>query len=149
MTMPDANAFLCSPLGSEISQQGLTEELLSQPHWQARYRVLMKLGNRMEKLDASWHREEAEVSGCESTTWLYHHQQEGRHYFLADSDSRIVRGLLVLVLSASNGQSGDAIAAVDWQQWFGALGLADHLSPSRSNGLAAVVARIQQCTQAG
>ncbi|GAA4899795.1 SufE family protein [Ferrimonas pelagia] len=144
MMTPEPSLFLSSPLGRELTQATLSQELMAQPHWQGRYRILMKLGNRMAKLAPELQQAAAAVAGCESATWLYHYQQAGRHYFLADSDSRIVRGLLVLVLAAANGRSAEQLAQLDLAAWFAQLGLADHLSPSRSNGLNAVVEAILQ-----
>lgn len=141
---PEPSLFLASPLGSDITQTALNQELMAQSHWQGRYRILMKLGQRMDKLPSELQQQTAEVSGCESATWLYHCQQQQRHYWLADSEARVVRGLLVLVLAACNGKTSSELAQIDLDGWFSELGLSDHLSPSRSNGLAAVVAAIKQ-----
>ncbi|GAA5190117.1 SufE family protein [Ferrimonas gelatinilytica] len=144
MTMPDASTFLQSPLGQGLTREMLDQELQAQGHWQGRYRLLMKLGSRMAPLPPECQSPEAEVTGCESRTWLYHRQIEGRHYFLADSEARIVRGLLVLVLAACNGRSNRELAEVELEPWFRALGLSDHLSPSRASGLHSVVQAIRQ-----
>ncbi|MBY6187125.1 SufE family protein [Marinobacter hydrocarbonoclasticus] len=142
--MPTEAEFLASPMGQAITQDALDAELKAQGHWQGRYRLLMKLGSRMPSLDATWHQSDAEVAGCESATWLHHREIEGRHYFLADSEARIVRGLLVLVLAACNGLDSAALSQVDLDRWFAELGLADHLSPSRASGLNAVVQSIRK-----
>ncbi|QIZ77807.1 SufE family protein [Ferrimonas lipolytica] len=143
MTTVNQQLFLQSPLGDTLTQAALTEELMTQGHWQGRYRILMKLGQRMDKLPESLQIDSAVVAGCESVTWLHHRQIDERHYFLADSDSRIVRGLLVLVLAACNGKTSAQLASVTLSDWFAELGLTDHLSPSRSNGLNAVVQQIR------
>lgn len=143
MTKPTDAQFLNSPLGRELTQAELDSELSAQGHWQGRYRLLMKLGSRMAPLDATLRQTDAEVAGCESATWLYHAELDGRHYFLADSEARIVRGLLVLVLAACNGLTSEALSQVDLDGWFTRLGLADHLSPSRASGLNAVVEAIR------
>ncbi|MBY5992986.1 SufE family protein [Ferrimonas balearica] len=146
--MPSEADFLASPLGDTITQASLDEELKAQGHWQGRYRLLMKLGTRMPALAADLRQGEATVAGCESVTWLHHRQIQGRHHFLADSEARIVRGLLVLVLAACNGKTGAQLAGVDLDAWFSELGLADHLSPSRASGLNAVVQRIRALADA-
>lgn len=143
MMNPTDALFLGNPLGQQLTRNELDAELKAQGHWQGRYRLLMKLGSRMAPLDAALHQSEAEVAGCESATWLYHAEIEGRHYFLADSEARIVRGLLVLVLTACNGLTAEALGQVDLDGWFTELGLADHLSPSRASGLNAVVQAIR------
>lgn len=142
MNNPDPSQFLANPLGTDLTASDLAQEMLAQGHWQARFRWLMKLGNRMDKLDLALQQAHAEVSGCESKVWLYHHQHESKHYFLADSDSRIVRGLLILVLSASNGCTSAQLRELNFTEWFTQLGLQDHLSPSRSSGLYAVVNQV-------
>jgi cysteine desulfuration protein SufE len=103
----------------------------------------MKLGQRMPKLSDGLKHSEAEIRGCESQTWLYHHEQEGKHFFLADSEARIVRGLLVLLLAACNGKTSEELKRVKVQDWFEALGIQTHLSPSRTNGLRAILERIK------
>ncbi|MBW3165691.1 SufE family protein [Ferrimonas balearica] len=142
MMIPSEAAFRENPVGPTLTREQLDAELKAQGHWQGRYRLLMKLGSRMPALAPQWHKADAEVAGCESATWLYHQELEGRHYFLADSEARIVRGLLVLVLAACNGRSSAELAQVGLDEWFRELGLADHLSPSRASGLNAVVRQI-------
>ncbi|WP_035414975.1 SufE family protein [Ferrimonas kyonanensis] len=143
MTKPGVQQFIDSPLGAEIDQAELDKELMAQSHWQGRYRIIMKLGSRMPVLEPRWQQPSAKVSGCESAAWLYHHQDEqGIHHFLADSESRIIKGLLVLILSACNHKSSAQLAQLDLEGWFDTLGLSAHLSPSRANGLSALVSAI-------
>ncbi|TKB51325.1 SufE family protein [Ferrimonas sediminicola] len=144
MIKPGIQEFLDSPLGRELTREQLHQELTAQSHWQGRYRIIMKLGSRMPALAPQWQREDAEVAGCESKAWLYHHRDEqGQHHFLADSESRIIKGLLVLILSTCNHSSDQTIRDLDLDSWFSELGLSAHLSPSRANGVAALVAAIR------
>ncbi|WP_417345117.1 SufE family protein [Ferrimonas sp.] len=144
MIKPGIQEFLDSPLGRELTREQLHQELMAQSHWQGRYRIIMKLGSRMPALAPQWQREDAEVAGCESKAWLYHHRDEtGYHHFLAGSESRIIKGLLVLILSACNHGDDQTIRGLDLDSWFGELGLSAHLSPSRANGLAALVEAIR------
>lgn len=75
-------------------------------------------------------------------------QRDGRWYFCADSDARIVRGLIALVMAAFDGKSAEQILAFDIDDYFAKLGLIAHLSPSRGNGLKAIVEQMKQQVQA-
>lgn len=108
------------------------------PNWQERYRQIMLLGKTLPTLADEFRLESAQVKGCESDAWLYHLEQDGKHYFLADSDARIVKGLIGLLLSACHGKQSYEILAFDPSAYFKQLGLEGQLSPSRTNGLHAL-----------
>ncbi|MEF1217577.1 SufE family protein, partial [Photobacterium damselae] len=86
-------------------------------------------------------------SGCESQVWLHHEVRDHHFYFIADSDARIVRGLIALVLAAFNGKTAVQIQQFDIDAYFDQLGLINHLSPSRGNGLKAIVEEIKDLTK--
>ena len=89
-------------------------------------------------------REELIVRGCQSQVWLdASRDAEGRLHFRIDSDAHIVRGLIALVLSAFEGKRPEAVLAYDIDAYFGSLDLLSHLSPTRGNGLRAMVNRIR------
>ena len=89
--------------------------------------------------------EETLITGCESNAWLYSEQNSlGQFYFTADSDAKVIRGLLVIVLAAFNGKNAQQILAFNVKDYFENLGLIKHLSPSRSNGLTAIVERVKR-----
>ncbi|ASF17155.1 MAG: SufE family protein [Shewanella xiamenensis] len=108
------------------------------PNWQERYRQIMLLGKTLPTLADAFRLESVQVKGCESNAWLYHIEQDGKHYFLADSDARIVKGLIGLLLSACHGKQSYEILAFDPSAYFKQLGLEGQLSPSRTNGLHAL-----------
>ncbi|BAJ00666.1 SufE family protein [Shewanella violacea] len=112
-------------------------------NWQERYRQIMLLGKTLSKLEDEFRVEQAQVRGCESNAWLYHSEIDGKHYYLADSDARIVKGLVALLLTACNGKSADEIVAFDIDAYFDRLGLTGQLSPSRTNGLFALAKAIK------
>ena len=112
-------------------------------NWQERYRQIMLLGKTLPKLGEEFRIEQAQVRGCESNAWLYHSEIEGKHYYLADSDARIVKGLVALLLAACQGQSSEDIANFDIEGYFDQLGLTGQLSPSRTNGLFALAKAIK------
>lgn len=126
------------------SQQGIATEIASQRDWQQRYRMLMQLGKALPPLPETLKRDELLVAGCESAAWLCHQQLEGRHYWGFDSDARIIKGVITALLTQLNGLATDDMHAIDLNGLYQQLGLAQGLSPSRSNGVAAVMKRIKQ-----
>ncbi|RJG10171.1 SufE family protein [Pseudomonas cavernicola] len=112
--------------------------------WEQRARLLMQWGEQLQALDDNQHSDEYRVHGCESQVWLVGTVQDGRWQFRATSDARLIRGLLALLLARVNGLSAAELATVDLADWFTQLGLARHLSPSRSNGLNAVLQRMRE-----
>jgi cysteine desulfuration protein SufE len=116
--------------------------------WEARARLLIQWGARLEALEPAQCRNEHLVQGCESQVWLIAEQQEGHWQFRASSEARLLRGLIALLLARVNGLSNAELAQVDLLEWFNQLGLSRQLSPSRSNGLNAVLQRMHSLTQA-
>lgn len=110
--------------------------------WEQRARLLMQWGDRLEPLADADRTEANRVHGCESLVWLVADHVDGHWHFKASSDARLLRGLLALLLVRVQGLSGEALMALDVQAWFAQLGLERQLSPSRSNGLHAVVQRM-------
>ena len=111
--------------------------------WEQRARMLMQWGERMPALDIEDKVEANLVQGCESLVWLVGRLQDGHWQFAASSDARLIRGLVALLLARVNGLTAAELQAVDLPDWFNQLGLARQLSPSRSNGLNAVLQRMQ------
>ncbi len=111
--------------------------------WEQRARMLMQWGERLpaladeDKVDANL------VQGCESLVWLVGRLHDSHWQFAASSDARMIRGLVALLLARVNGLSGAELQAVDLPDWFAQLGLSRQLSPSRSNGLNAVLQRMR------
>ncbi|GLS82419.1 SufE family protein [Paraferrimonas haliotis] len=127
----------------QIKPQVLTE-LASSRDWQSSYRQIMLLAKQLPKLDHGLRQASALVDGCESDAWLYHCQINNKHYFIADADARIVKGLLVLLLFQVQGKTSEQLQSMDIVQWFEQHNLLGHLSPSRGNGLHALIKRIHQ-----
>jgi cysteine desulfuration protein SufE len=111
--------------------------------WEARYQYLIELGEKVEPMDDAFKTESTEVKGCVSKVWLHHTQDSaGRFHFHADSDGKITRGLVYVVLAAYQDKTAEEIRAVDIESEFSKLGLDQHLSPNRRNGFFAMVERI-------
>ncbi len=118
------------------------------PGWEQRARLLMQWGDQLTPLSDAERCEANRVAGCESQVWLLA-ERDGTHWlFRASSDARLLRGLLALLLARVNGLAQTELAQLDLPDWFNQLGLARHLSPSRSNGLQAVLTRMQQLLDA-
>lgn len=121
------------------AQDALAEFTVPQLGWEQRVRLLMQWGNRLEP-KPEWLSDQFLVAGCESTVWLRRHDNQLEAY----SDARLVRGMLSLLLVRVQGLSDTELATLDLNDWYKQLGLDRQLSPSRSNGLQAVLRRIRQ-----
>ena len=115
--------------------------------WEQRARLLMQWGERLPALAAEDKVDANLVQGCESLVWLVGCLRDDHWQFAASSDARLIRGLVALLLARVNGLSAEDLQAVDLPDWFNQLGLSRQLSPSRSNGLNAVLQRMRQLSQ--
>jgi len=112
--------------------------------WDARHRQIMLLGKELDRLAVEKRTQDNLIQGCESLAWLDAKQNEqGVFYFSADSEAKIIRGLLVIVLSAFNHKTAEQILSFDIETFFKQLNLMQHLSPSRGNGVKAIVDKIK------
>ncbi|WP_411380878.1 SufE family protein [Pseudomonas sp. MPB26] len=116
--------------------------------WEQRARMLMQWGERLPALADEEKIEANLVQGCESLVWLVGRLQDGQWQFTASSDARMIRGLVALLLARVNGLSAAELQTVDLPEWFAQLGLSRQLSPSRSNGLNAVLQRMRTLSHA-
>jgi sulfur transfer protein SufE len=122
---------------------GLLQRLQQSRSWNERYREIMLTGKALPSMPQSLKVEANLVNGCESNTWLYHESnRSGNLVFNVDSDARIIRGLLALLMEIFNNKTPEQILAQDIEKLFIELELEKHLSPSRGNGLKAVVEKI-------
>ena len=129
-----------------------TEEILEDlaffDDWEERYQYIIDLGKALPAMDEKLHTPERLVKGCQSSVWIDVGRDGDRLNFLVDSDAIIVRGLLALVLAAYGGKTAAEIVAFDISSYFQQLDLERHLSPTRGNGLKAIVSRIQMIAKA-
>ncbi|NLS13113.1 cysteine desulfurase sulfur acceptor subunit CsdE [Vibrio sp. SM6] len=132
-----------SLFGHQITSDTVIAEMTQCQGWEARYRAVIQLGKQLPVMSETEKNAQLTVAGCESKVWLSGALEEGVWHFSADSDARIVRGLIALVMAAYNGKSASAILAFDVDHYFEQLGLLSHLSPSRGNGLKAIVEQIR------
>jgi cysteine desulfuration protein SufE len=120
------------------------ETFQSASSWEQRARLLMQWGERLPALSAEEKVDANRVHGCESQVWLVGSLEDGHWQFAASSDARLIRGLVALLLARVNGLSAAELREVDLPEWFNQLGLSRQLSPSRSNGLNAVLQRMRE-----
>jgi cysteine desulfuration protein SufE len=114
--------------------------------WEDRYRYVIELGKALPELESSKRTDENKVRGCASQVWLATTASDGADpvlTFEGDSDAHIVRGLVAIVLSAYSGKRASEVAQLDALDLFGKLGLIEHLSAQRANGLRSMIDRIR------
>ncbi|MEO1960940.1 MAG: SufE family protein [Paracoccus sp. (in: a-proteobacteria)] len=116
--------------------------------WEDRYRHVIELGKAMPPMDPALKVPATKVEGCASQVWIMPMIEGGRFDFQGDSDALIVRGLIAVLHALYAGVPVNEIDAIDAQAELGRLGLDEHLSSQRSNGLRAMVARIRQLSAA-
>lgn len=126
-----------------LSRQKKLEDLLAPiSDWEERYKKIIELGKKLPELDSSFKTEDNLVKGCQSQVWLVLElNKEGRVQLKADSDALIVKGLVALILQIYNNSLPSEILTTP-PQFLKSLGLDTHLSPSRANGLRAMIQRI-------
>jgi cysteine desulfuration protein SufE len=117
--------------------------------WEERYRYIIELGRDLEPLPPELHNEANRVKGCVSQVWLDTRPVDGGAlHFVGDSDAHIVKGLIAITLALFSDRRPDEILATDAGAFYRKLGLSEHLTPQRSNGVRAMVERIKADAQA-
>jgi cysteine desulfurase/selenocysteine lyase len=112
--------------------------------WDSKHREIMMLGKKQLRLPDEDKTELSLISGCESQAWLLCYQEADALFrFKGDSDAKVIRGLFAIILAAVDNKTAAQISAFDMDSYFAKLGLLQHLSPSRGNGLRAIVQKIQ------
>lgn len=133
-------------LGERITAEEVAETIGFFDDWEERYRYIIDLGKQLPAFPDDVKTEANLVRGCQSQVWLLSHYDSAadRLRLAVDSDALIVRGLAAMVLAALNGKSPAAIVDYDMDHYFARLDLLKHLSPTRGNGLRAMVMRIRE-----
>lgn len=116
--------------------------------WEDRYRHVIDMGKAMAPLEEAFQVPATKVDGCASQVWLVPKIEDGVFSFRGDSDAMIVRGLIAVLAALYNGLDVKAVEDVDAHAELGRLGLNDHLSAQRSNGVRAMIARIREVAAA-
>lgn len=111
--------------------------------WEDKYAYIIELGENLEPLEQELHTEEWKVRGCQSQVWLVPNVCCGKIHFRGDSDAMIVKGLIAIVLMIYSDKTAQEIKEIAVDEIFAKLGLQEHLSPSRRNGLFSMVEKIK------
>ncbi len=125
------------------AQQAIIEEFAFFSDWSERYQYLIDLGKKLPDVKPEWKTEEHRLHGCQSIVWIIPEGNKDKLVFHAISDSTIVSGLIFLALRVYSGRSADEIMNTA-PDYISQIGLAKHLSPTRSNGLKSLLQFIQQ-----
>ncbi|WP_326468095.1 cysteine desulfurase sulfur acceptor subunit CsdE [Enterobacter wuhouensis] len=135
MTSP---ALAGHPFGSVITEETLKHTFTPLTQWEDKYRQLILLGKQLPALSDELKAQAKEIPGCENRVWLGFSVSDGKMHFFGDSEGRIVRGLLAVLLTAVEGKSAADLQAHSPLVLFDELGLRAQLSASRSQGLTAL-----------
>lgn len=130
--------------------QSITEDFALLDDWEERYRYVIELGESLPQFPDSERTTANKVPGCVSQVWLKTHYEEGSDpavTFTGDSDAHIVRGLVAILLALYSGRKASEILGIDAEGTLRTLGLDEHLTPQRSNGLRSMVNRIRTDAQ--
>lgn len=128
--------------------QEILEDLEFLDDWESRYEYIIDLGKALPGIPEEHRQDQYKVKGCQSDVWLLSSREGERLAFQVDSDAMIVKGLLGLVMSVYNQQKPADILAFDIDRYFAELDLERHISPTRGNGLRAIVATIRRQAEA-
>ena len=131
------------PVSADDAQTAIAEEFAFFGDWSERYQYLIDLGRKLTGVPDALRSDAHKVSGCQSQVWIVPHGDARRLEFDAISDSSIVSGLIALLLRVYSGRPAREILATE-PSFVDAIGLKSHLSPTRSNGLSAMLARIRE-----
>lgn len=128
------------------AQQALIEEFGFFDDWMQRYEYLIDLGRQLAQLDAEFLKDEFKLRGCQSQVWLIARHEDDKLVFEANSDAAIVSGLIAVVLRIYSNRTAQEIIDTA-PDFIAAIGLDDHLSPTRKNGLGAMLQTIKERAQ--
>ncbi len=124
------------------AQDEVIEEFSDLTDWMDRYQLLIDLGNEQQPLDDKYKTESNLIDGCQSRVWLQADYEGGRITFSAESDALIVKGIIALLIRVLSGHTPDEILSADLY-FIDRIGLKEHLSPTRSNGLLAMIKQMR------
>ena len=119
-------------------QQSIIEDFSMFDDWMDRYAMLIEMGKECPIIDEKYRNDQYLINGCQSRVWLHAELKDGKVYYTADSDAVITKGIINLLIKVFSGQTPEDILAADLS-FLDEIGLKEHLSPTRSNGLVSMV----------
>lgn len=123
-------------------QDEVIEEFSDVDDWMDKYQMLIDLGSEQEPIDEKYKTDSNLIDGCQSRVWLQADMKDGKIHFQAESDALIVKGIIALLIKVLNDRTPDEILDADLY-FIEKIGLKEHLSPTRSNGLVAMVKKMR------
>ena len=123
-------------------QDEIIEEFSELDDWMDRYAMIIDYGNALPGIDTKYKTPAHLIEGCQSRVWLNADERDGKVFFTADSDAIIVRGIIALLIKVLNDHTPDEILSSDLY-FIDSIGLAENLSPTRSNGLLAMIKQMR------
>ncbi|MDX1477370.1 MAG: SufE family protein [Saprospiraceae bacterium] len=126
----------------EQIQREIVDEFSFFSNWTDKYEYLIDMGKNLPLIDPAYKTEDHLIKGCQSRVWLHADLDQGRVKFTADSEAVITKGIIALLVRALSGQRPEDIATADLH-FIDEIGLKEHLSPTRSNGLAHMVRKMK------
>lgn len=123
-------------------QDEIIDEFSVFDDWMDKYQILIDMGNSLPPFDETYRIDQNLIEGCQSRVWLHAEYRDGLLFFTADSDAIIVKGIISLLMKVLSGRTPDEILASDLH-FIDAIGLKEHLSPTRSNGLLSMVKQMR------
>ena len=125
------------------AKDALVEDFSMYDEWLDKYEYIIELGKNLEGYPPEAKTDDKLIKGCQSRVWLDYKMEDGKLFFVADSDAIITKGIISLLVGVYSGRTPSEIAGDDFG-FVGAIGLLENLSPTRSNGLASMIAKIKE-----
>lgn len=126
----------------QAREEQIVEEFGFFDDWMGRYEYLIEQGKSLPVIEDAYKTENYKIHGCQSQVWLRAEERDGRLYYKADSDAHITRGLIALLIRVLDGQKPDDIVTARLG-FLERIGLQEHLSPTRKNGLAGMIKQMK------
>lgn len=149
MSLPSLETFKANPLGTTTTIEDVLDAFEFLDDWEERYGYIIDLGKSLPEFPEAQRVEDNYVHGCQSQVWLIHHfdAESGKLYLMIDSDAIIVKGLAAIVLVTLNAKAPKDILSMDVEATFEKIDLMRHISPTRGNGLRAMLELIKQAAK--
>ena len=129
-------------MANDKIQDAIIEEFAMFDDWLDKYDYIISLSDTLPEIDANKRTDKYLIEGCQSRVWVSSELRDGKMFYSADSDAIITKGIIALLISVMNGRSPEEAANIDLY-FIDAIGLGENLSPTRSNGLRAMIAQMK------
>ena len=129
-------------MANDKIQDAIIEEFAMFDDWLDKYDYIISLSDSLPEIDAEKRNDKYLIEGCQSRVWVSSELKDGKMFYSADSDAIITKGIIALLISVMNGRTPEEAANIDLY-FIDAIGLGENLSPTRSNGLRAMIAQMK------